>query len=194
MTISLDSKLVGAGYVEIPPLLNSTNDDLFIGHSNLFKEGRIESIRVFQKLIGTQSEIDELSAADRMQLIPNSHQPLAPISNHLIVLFTLGRQLTSHLNIVHGGAIATLIDEYFVKVALPLTPDNFAVTAGLEIKYIKPVKIDDTEPSVNVILDCFIVKNIENRKFKVKGCLRDVNGDKYCVGELLVVVPREKLV
>lgn len=191
----MDNKLVNAGYVEVPPLLNSTNEDLFIGGSNLFKEGRIESIRVFQKLIGDQAEIDSLNDPNDhgLKLVGAFNQDIKPISNHLIVLFTLGRQLTSHLHIIHGGAIATLIDEYFVKVALPLTPDNFAVTASLEIKYLKPIKIDDDAPSVNVILDCFIVKNVENRKFRVKGCLRDVNGAKYCIGELVVVVPREKL-
>ncbi|GMG35729.1 unnamed protein product [Ambrosiozyma monospora] len=115
-----------------------------------------------------------------------------PISNHLLGFFKLGKKLTSHLNIVHGGAIATLIDEFFVKVCLPLTPKHFAVTANLNIKYQKPLKFEkDGEPLLDVLLDCYIKYNKDNRKFTVCGGLKNVEGDYvYCFGEVLVVVPR----
>ncbi|GME84129.1 unnamed protein product [Ambrosiozyma monospora] len=115
-----------------------------------------------------------------------------PISNHLLGFFKLGKKLTSHLNIVHGGAIATLIDEFFVKVCLPLTPKHFAVTANLNIKYQKPLKFEkEGEPLLDVLLDCYIKFNKDNRKFTVCGGLKNVEGDYvYCFGEVLVVVPK----
>lgn len=203
----MDEILTRSGYEEIPPLLNTTNEDLFIGTSNLHSAGRIESIRAFQKLMDSTARVNEVCGAsdasdDGLVLIEDvsngcsksdAPESLPYRSNHLVVLFTLGRQLTSHVGIVHGGAIATLLDEFFVKAALPLTPDNFAVTALLEIKYLRPVRIQEGSSTVDVVLDCHVTENVENRKFTVVGVLRSVSGQRYCTGKILVVVPREKL-
>lgn len=186
-------KLEKNSYKKVEVLLNKTNDKLFIGPNNLLNNDSIENIQLFSKLIYKQKDIEKLNNSDTLTLLDSTDLGDNPISNHLIGIFTLGRNLTSHEHIIHGGAIAAIIDEFFVKVALPLTENNFAVTANLNIKYLKPIKIDSNNRTIDVLLNCYILNNKNNRKFTVVGSLLNSNGVKYCAGELLVVVPREPL-
>ena len=203
-TTELIDSLQEGGYSQVSHLLNSTNDQLFIGPNNLVAPDKIEDARIYNRILTKKGEIEQLypegwSKNSKLTILPAAGVAsddvnfAEPISSHLVGVFTLGRSLTSHLHIVHGGAIASLIDEYFVKVALPLTADNFAVTANLNIKYLRPVRFAENDRVIDVVLDCFVVENVDNRKFKVMGSLCDLNGVKYCVGELLVVVPRNAL-
>jgi hypothetical protein len=202
----LVQQLLGNKYSQVSELLNTSNKNLFIGPNNLLDADKIESAKIYTKLIYDRSTLDQIypqnesdpkfwakSSEIRLLEQPELFTSSTPISNHMIGVFKLGRNLTSHMHIVHGGAIASLIDEYFVKVVLPLTPNNFAVTANLNIKYLKPIKFQENERIIDVILDCFIVDSIDDRKFNVKGSLMDLKGNKYCIGELLVAVPREPL-
>lgn len=197
MTYSTESelitKLVNNNYEQVSELLNSTNENLFIGPNNLLSQDTIESAKIFTKLIDNWEQVsDEIESTDGLHILKGNSTG-NPVSNHMVAIFRLGRNLTSHMHIVHGGAIASLIDEYFVKVALPLTPKDFAVTASLNIKYLRPVKFQENERVIDVVLECYISKSVENRKFTVVGWLKDLKGDKFCNGELLVVVPREPL-
>ncbi|QPG75739.1 hypothetical protein FOA43_003099 [Brettanomyces nanus] len=198
----LEKEVAVAGYEHIPTLLNENNQDsLFIGHNNLLQKDRIEEVRIYSKPIYTHTELDKLinqGSGPIQYLVEDkgnwSDTDTEPISNHLIGFFRLGKLLTSHLNVVHGGAIATLIDEFFVKVTLPLTPNSFAVTANLNIKYSKPLKFNDEDRLLEVVLECFIVKMKEHRKFTVYGYLKNIHdGYRYCKGELLVVVPKNSI-
>lgn len=199
----LISKLTTSNYTRVSELLNTTNSNLFIGPNNLLDVDKVESAQIFTKLIYNEEQLRSIYAEDESASWSRSSEirildgyPLdnqTPISNHMIGVFRLGRNLTSHMHIVHGGAIASLIDEYFVKVVLPLTPDNFAVTANLNIKYLRPVKFTPEQRVIDVLLDCFITKSSDGRKFTVKGSLMDMDGNKYCVGELLVAVPKGPL-
>lgn len=210
-TEKLIQELTTNGYTQVSELLNTTNENLFIGPNNLLDTDKIESAKIFTHLVYSIDELNELydlgtgesndaivkkwTKSNKISLIKGLETNLngKPISNHMIGIFKIGRNLTSHMHIVHGGAIASLIDEYFVKVVLPLTPLNFAVTANLNIKYLKPVKFDENQRTINVLLDCFIESIENNKKFKVRGSLCNLNGEKYCIGELLVVVPRDPL-
>lgn len=186
-------KLEKSSYKKVEVLLNETNDKLFIGPNNLLNNDSIENIQLFSKLIYNQKDIEKLNNSDTLTLLDSTDIGDNPISNHLIGIFTLGRNLTSHEHIIHGGAIAAIIDEFFVKVALPLTENNYAVTANLNIKYLKPIKIDSNNRTIDVLLNCYILNNKNNKKFTVVGSLLNSNGVRYCAGELLVVVPREPL-
>lgn len=207
----LMDELTAKNYMQVSELLNTSNKHLFIGPNNLLDNDKIESAMIFTKLIYDQSDIDQVYPKDEIDLkswgrlakinivekennADNKHHVNSlPISNHMIGVFKLGRNLTSHMHIIHGGAIASIIDEYFVKVVLPLTPNNFAVTGSLNIKYLKPVKFKENERLIDVILECFVVSSTDNRKFNVVGSLMDLNGNKYCIGELVVVVPQNPL-
>lgn len=200
MTITTTADLVANlkknNYVQVSELLNTTNENLFIGPNNLLNQDTIESATIYTKYIGNWDDVSKIypreTVDDGINLLDT--KPCgSPVSNHMIAIFQLGRNLTSHMHIVHGGAIASLIDEYFVKVALPLTPDDFAVTANLNIKYLRPVKFEEKERIIDVVLDCCVVKAVDGRKFTVVGSLKDLQGRKYCVGELLVAVPRVPL-
>lgn len=203
----LVAELTVDGYTQISELLNTHNKNLFIGPNNLLDEDKIESAKIFTKPIYTKEQLAMIYPTDGLnpklwshssaiRILKNNEDQGAnpkPISNHMIGVFKLGRNLTSHMHIVHGGAIASIIDEYFVKVVLPLTPNDFAVTANLNIKYIKPIKFEEHERVIDVILDCFITDSSDGRKFNVKGALMDLKGNKYCIGELLVAVPSKPL-
>ncbi|KAG0673018.1 hypothetical protein C6P40_003203 [Pichia californica] len=203
----LTTILIKNKYEKISELLNNTNENLFVGPNNLLNQDKIQSAKIFTKLIYTTEKLNYICYNNKdsshkclnlsnFKIIKDedeNNNPLIkiPISNHLVGIFKLGRNLTSHIHIIHGGAIATLIDEYFVKVVLPLTPNNFAVTANLNIKYLKPVKFLENQDTIDVILNCFITDSKDGRKFTVKGSLLDLDGNNYCIGEVLVVVPKE---
>lgn len=200
MTYTTDADLVSNlnkhNYIQVSELLNTTNKNLFIGPNNLLNQDTIESAKIFTKFVSNWKNVIKLypenETPDGINLLEEDAD-INPMSNHMIAIFKVGRNLTSHMHIVHGGAIASLIDEYFVKVVLPLTPNDFAVTANLNIKYLRPVKFQEHERVIDVVLDCCIIKNIENRRFTVVGSLKDLQGNKYCIGELLVAVPRGPL-
>ncbi|VEU23912.1 DEKNAAC105158 [Brettanomyces naardenensis] len=197
----LEEQTKAAGYKQISALLNEENEDmLFVGHNNLLQKDRIEEVRIYSKPVYSQEQLNKLinqedADAPIQPFVTDSPSELEePISNHLIGFLKLGKLLTSHLNVIHGGVIATLIDEFFVKVTLPLTPRSFAVTANLNIKYMKPLKFEENDRLLDVVLECFIVRMKEHRKFKVCGYLKNVHdGYRYCKGELLVIVPRNSI-
>lgn len=189
----LINKLLNSKYQQISELLNSTNKNLFIGPNNLLVQDSIESAKIFTKSIDEWEVISDIIETEDTIHVLKGNLGSQPISNHMVAIFRLGRNLTSHTHIVHGGAIASLIDEYFVKVALPLTPNNFAVTASLNIKYLRPVKFREDERTINVVLECYVSKSVDNRKFTVKGWLKDLEGNQFCTGEILVVVPKGPL-
>lgn len=192
-------------YKKVSELLNTTNENLFIGPNNLLDNDKIESAKIFTKLITNKIQLDTVypvedgninlwaQSSNIKILLDSRNINETPISNHLVGVFKIGRNLTSHMHIVHGGATASLIDEYFVKAALPLTPDNFAVTANLNIKYLRPIKFEEDERTVIVVLDCFIADSVPGKKFTVKGALMDLEGKKYCIADVLVVVPKGPL-
>lgn len=56
-------------------------------------------------------------------------------------LFTPSSNYQSYDEMLHGGIIATLLDEVMVNYVLHLTGRVTAFTAKLEVRYRKPVKI-----------------------------------------------------
>ena len=53
---------------------------------------------------------------------------------------TIGNNFQGWQGVVHGGIIATLLDETAIYACRPLAHE--AVTAGMSVKYKKPVKVD----------------------------------------------------
>lgn len=193
--MTLVEQIECSGYTAVDPLWNRTNSELFLGPACLMGEKRIEKLEIYQRIIYTQEELDEVQSDGFSLLAPVAAggagdadaEAAEPLSNHLVGVFQLGHQMTSHNSIVHGGALASIIDEYFLKAAVALAP--FVVTAKLSVSYRKPAQLQGD--NITLVLDCFVMKNHENRKFEVRGCLRDLEGDVYCTADVLAVVPRK---
>lgn len=59
-----------------------------------------------------------------------------------VALFYLGPQLCGHPGIIHGGLLATLLDEGLARCCFPALPSGVGVTASLKIDYRQPVRAE----------------------------------------------------
>lgn len=82
-----------------------------------------------------------------------------------IQVYYLGSKLCFHPGIVHGGVLATLLDECLVRCCAPFLPHQIAMTAQLNISFRAPV---NTEQYVLVRAQ---VLEIEGRKARVQGTI-----------------------
>ncbi|CAO2650512.1 Nn.00g018040.m01.CDS01 [Neocucurbitaria sp. VM-36] len=104
----------------------------------------------------------------------------------------LGTALCGHPGIVHGGLLATLLDEGLARCCFPALPNKVAVTASLNIVYKAPVMAGQI-----IVLRAETTK-VEGRKAWVKGWLETLadesKGEKAVVlteGEALFIEPRQ---
>jgi acyl-coenzyme A thioesterase PaaI-like protein len=102
----------------------------------------------------------------------------------------LGPALCGHPGIVHGGLLATLLDEGLARCCFPALPHKVGVTASLKIDYRKPCMAGQY-----VVLKAETTK-VEGRKAWVKGRLEVLNrdgsdGDVLVEAEALFVEPRQ---
>lgn len=56
----------------------------------------------------------------------------------MISIFYLGSDVTGHPGVVHGGLLATMLDEGLARCCFPALPNKVGVTANLQINYRKP--------------------------------------------------------
>ncbi|KAF2761857.1 Thioesterase/thiol ester dehydrase-isomerase [Pseudovirgaria hyperparasitica] len=93
----------------------------------------------------------------------------------------LGPALCGHPGLIHGGLLATLLDEGLARCCFPALPNKVGVTASLKIDYRKPCKAEQY-----VILRAETTK-VEGRKAWVKGRIETlVDETKGEVPEVLV--------
>ncbi|EOA82064.1 uncharacterized protein SETTUDRAFT_141992 [Exserohilum turcica Et28A] len=85
--------------------------------------------------------------------------------SHYVSLQYLGSALCGHPGIVHGGLLATLLDEGLARCCFPVLPNKVAVTASLKIDYKAPCMAGQI-----VVLHAETTK-AEGRKAWVKGRL-----------------------
>lgn len=81
----------------------------------------------------------------------------------LVCVTYVGEDLCGHPGIVHGGYLATMLDEGLARCCFGALPHNIAVTANLNIDYRKP-----TPAGSFLVLKAETVK-VEGRKAWVKG-------------------------
>ncbi|KAG0205766.1 hypothetical protein BGX28_002689 [Mortierella sp. GBA30] len=106
-----------------------------------------------------------------------------------IVLFMhLGRSLCGHDRIIHGGLLATLLDEATGMVALPNLPFHIGFTANLNVNYRKPVKADQF-----VMVKAEFEKG-EGRKGYTVASIHDLNGNTLVECSALYVSPKNPVV
>lgn len=94
----------------------------------------------------------------------------------LVAIAYLGHELCGHPGIVHGGMLATLLDEALARCCFPVLPNGIGVTANLSIDYKKPVIADRY-----VVVRAETVKH-EGRKAWVTGRVETLpEGDEQAV-------------
>ncbi|KAI9370658.1 HotDog domain-containing protein [Aspergillus egyptiacus] len=98
----------------------------------------------------------------------------------------LGNGMEGWPTVVHGGALATILDEHLARVAIQNLPERTAVTANLDVNY-RSLSWSMRFYTVHATLD---QERSTDRKAYVKGEVRDEMG-KLCVeASGLFVVPR----
>lgn len=119
----------------------------------------------------------------------------------LYSLYHLGHRLTGHSGIVHGGLLATLLDEALCRCGFCMLPHKVGVTASLNVDYKQPTHCN------NWLLLHAVTTEVNGRKVWVEGATYVLpSGTDHVVGcldelkptmeaKLLVVEPKwyEKL-
>lgn len=108
--------------------------------------------------------------------------PVPPLvftdDKHLVSMIYLSTDLCGHVGIVHGGMLATMMDEGLARCGFTSLPNHVGVTARLTINYRNP-----TPAGSFVVLKAETIK-VEGRKVWVSGRLEKL-GDSDQPGELL---------
>jgi acyl-coenzyme A thioesterase PaaI-like protein len=107
-------------------------------------------------------------------------------------LLSIGTALCGHPNVVHGGVLATVLDEALGRLAVEQFPKGTsAVTAKLEVKYRRPTRARDEwfNREGLVLVEAEVVEKGE-RKVLVRGGVRDLEGNLLVESEALFVVPK----
>ncbi|RPD72257.1 Thioesterase/thiol ester dehydrase-isomerase [Lentinus tigrinus ALCF2SS1-7] len=100
------------------------------------------------------------------------------------VFIHVGRALCGHEGVIHGGLLATLLDETLARVALLNLPEKVGVTASLNINYKAPTRADQFIV-IKVKLD-----EAQGRKARVSGTVEDMAGTVLVEANALFVQPR----
>ncbi|GEQ68431.1 hypothetical protein JCM33374_g2099 [Metschnikowia sp. JCM 33374] len=87
-----------------------------------------------------------------------SHQ-----KNHSYTFFHLGSHLSGHPDIVHGGLLATILDEVSCRLAFQNIKSKKGVTANLNINYYRPCKTGSY-----IMVKCSVAKKT-GRKCWIRG-------------------------
>ncbi|KAI0666972.1 Thioesterase/thiol ester dehydrase-isomerase [Trametes maxima] len=100
------------------------------------------------------------------------------------IFIHVGRALCGHEGVIHGGLLATLLDESLARVALLNLPDKVGVTANLNINYRAPTRAHQWIV-LKVKLD-----EAQGRKSRVSGTVEDMSGNVLVESNALFVQPR----
>lgn len=100
----------------------------------------------------------------------------------LVSISCLGNELCGHPNIIHGGFLATMLDEGMARSCFGAVPHGIALTANLTIDYRSPCLAN-----TYVVLRATTTK-VEGRKAWVDGRIETLVGE----GETPVVIAEAK--
>lgn len=89
----------------------------------------------------------------------------------MVSIFHLGSDVSGHPGIVHGGLLATLLDEGLARCCFPALPNGVGVTANLNIDYRRPAMTETF-----AVLRAETVK-VEGRKAWVEGRIETLPED-----------------
>jgi uncharacterized protein (TIGR00369 family) len=89
--------------------------------------------------------------------------------------FIADERFQGYKNILHGGIISALLDEVMIKAVI--AEDLLVVTAEIEVKFLKPVKIGE-----KLFLEGKVVKE-KGKIFKTEGVVRNLSGETVATGK-----------
>lgn len=104
--------------------------------------------------------------------------------------YHVGNRLDGHDGIVHGGLLATLIDEGLTRTGFPFLPSKYGVTAALDLDYRSPVHSNSY-----MVLHASI-KEAKGRKVVVRGTMQSLPEDDgqpattLVEGSVVIVEPK----
>ncbi|EFR01498.1 thioesterase [Nannizzia gypsea CBS 118893] len=106
-----------------------------------------------------------------------------------ISIFYLGSDLCGHPGIVHGGLLATLLDEGLARTCFPALPNKVGVTANLNIDYRNPA------PAGAFFVMRAKTTKVDGRKAWVEGWIESLPDDgsepvKYVEAKALFIEPK----
>ncbi|KAL2178642.1 Adenylylsulfate kinase-domain-containing protein [Thermothelomyces heterothallicus CBS 202.75] len=84
----------------------------------------------------------------------------------------VGTDLCGHMGVIHGGFLATMLDEGLARCCFPVLPYNLGMTAKLEINYKAPAMADQY-----LVLRATTIK-VEGRKAWVEGQIETLPDDE----------------
>ena len=107
-----------------------------------------------------------------------------------ITLTYLGADICGHPGLVHGGALATLLDESLARCCFQALPNKVGLTANLNVNYRNPV------PAGSYVLIRSKTAKVEGRKVWVEGTLESLpkEGEApvvYVEATALFIEPRQ---
>ncbi|KTW31876.1 uncharacterized protein T551_01137 [Pneumocystis jirovecii RU7] len=150
-------------YIEKHPLVQSLRSD------SSFSESR-PHLNVSLKQKSNNFTLGVLSGKGKISVAPYCFYDES--TKRIIVILHLGPQICGYNNIIHGGLLATLIDESFARCVY-LASDRIHVTANLNINYRSPAKANQY-----YVLKATISKT-EGRKTWVNGHIEPL--DSYSI-------------
>lgn len=130
-----------------------------------------------------------LLGAGKIEVPPLSLAEASAELPRLTQIAYLGPSLCGHPGIVHGGLLATLLDEGLARACFPALPNKVGVTASLKIDYRAPCPA-----GTYVVLKAETTK-VEGRKAWVKGWIEQLTedgeaGTKLVEAEALFIEPK----
>jgi adenylylsulfate kinase len=110
-----------------------------------------------------------------------------------VIMYYIGSNLCGHQGIVHGGLLATLLDEGMARCCFSALPNKVGMTANLNVNFRKPMPADSY-----VVLRAVTTK-VEGRKAWVEGRLESLTPEGetptvYAEASALFVEPRQAAV
>ena len=110
--------------------------------------------------------------------------PVAPLiyvdDKNLVELVYVGTDMCGHMGIVHGGLVATILDEGLAWCGFGSLPNRIGMTAYLNINYKKPV------PAGSYLVLRAETTKSERRKVWVKGTIQALDKDGKVGDDVLV--------
>jgi acyl-coenzyme A thioesterase PaaI-like protein len=176
----------------IPWVSDLLNDPTFVTHpipSRKIKASTEDSL--FSTTLNSRSTIS--SCLLQYRISPANATPLyrnAIPTNEVRIFCTLGSDLNGYPGILHGGIVATLLDE-FMGLILSMSRAGGEpgmegpVTAYLNTRFVRPVMTPGT-----VVVSGRIVEAKEERKWKIVGNIKGEDGKVLAEAECLYILPR----
>lgn len=145
---------------KINEFINTHPLSLSLRENEDFTESR-PHLKIPEELRGRNLTGGTLAGSDKIAVPPFTFSEKGGKS--FVSIFYLGSAMCGHPGIVHGGLLATLLDEGMARCCFPALPNGIGVTANLNIDYRKPAPADSY-----AVLRAETVK-VEGRKAWVEG-------------------------